>query len=127
MSRTSPPSRWQFSLRWLLGAVAFIAVLLGLLSFSAGQLLVGLCLFIMLRGIVPTAALVAAIFARGDLQAFAVGALVPCISVIASGDEPWGRWGPVFGVVLQLATIALCGGTAVVVRRRIAPPGKGNQ
>jgi len=120
MSNSSPPPRLQFSMRWLLAAVAVVALVLGLLSFTAGQLLVGVCLLVALRGLVPTAAAVGAIYARGDLQAFAIGALVPCISVVTSGDEPWYRSGPILGVLLHLTTIALCGATAVVLRRWIA-------
>lgn len=122
MMNIRPPSRLQFSLRWLLAMVAIVAVLLGLLSFSVGQFVVGVCLLVVLRGIVPTAAVVGAVYARGDLRAFAIGALVPCISAMMSGDEPWNRWGPVFGVALRLTTVALCGSIAVVLRRQIGRP-----
>jgi hypothetical protein len=120
MSNLSPLPRLQFSLRWLLAAMAIAALLLGILSFSAGQILVGICLFVLFHGVLPTAALVGAIYARGDLRACAIGVLVPCIPVTMSNDAPWDRWGLVFGVALHLTTIALCGGTAVVLRRRIS-------
>ena len=43
---TAPSPRFQFSLRWLLIAVAIVAVLLGLGPFHIGQVLVGLLLAI---------------------------------------------------------------------------------
>jgi hypothetical protein len=119
MSSPSSLPRFQFSLRWLLIAVTIVAVLLGFLSFQIGQILVGLCVFVVLRGIVPTAALAGAIYGRGGLRAFAIGALVPCVPVLTSGAEPWDRWGWGFvsGAAIHLAAIGICGVVAVVARR----------
>lgn len=125
-SRPSFPPRFQFSLRWLFVAVTVVAVLLGLLAFQIGQGIAYLCFLFAFRTAIPAAALAGAIYGRGDLQAFAIGALVPCIPVLTSGDAAWDRWGLVFGTVLHLITVGLSGGVAMVTRRlvgRVKLPG----
>ena len=64
--RSSPP-RFQFSLRWLLIAVTVVAVLLGLavVSDRADDRWLVL-LAVLLRGLFPTVAVVAAIYGRGE-------------------------------------------------------------
>jgi amino acid permease len=105
--------RFQFSLAWLLIAVTAVAILLGVTrifgDFVAAVLFASICC------VLPTPLLICAIFARGDVQAFSIGALVPWFTMFA-----WmpGRSG--FAIALWLLVLpALCGAIATFTRRWI--------
>jgi hypothetical protein len=72
--------RFQFSLAWLLIVVTAVAIVLGMsASFTAG---VVHSLFISIVSyVLPATLLASAIYGRGDYQAFAIGALIPCTVV----------------------------------------------
>jgi hypothetical protein len=74
--------RFQFSLRGLLIAMTVVAILLGLIVFPLGQMIVGLLLAVLLRGVLPTVAVAAAIYGQGRVQAFAIGAVVSCLPIL---------------------------------------------
>ena len=67
--------RLRFSLAWLLVVVTTIALVLGL-SVTVGSF-VATVVFGFVYCVLPTPLVICAIFARGDAQAFAIGALVP--------------------------------------------------
>jgi hypothetical protein len=121
-SHTSPP-RFQFSLRWMLVAVAIVAILLGLGSLSIGRGLIGLLLAISLRGVLPTIAVAAAVYGRGDVQAFAVGAVVCSIPILTTEIGSLSFTSLVLGTISQLIAMALCGVTAVATRRWVVRHG----
>jgi hypothetical protein len=110
------PPRFQFSLRGMLIAVAILAVLLWMSTAVAGLLLWVTWSLIYL--LLPTPFVVAAVFTRGDIQAFAIGVLVPWVA-------SWGSGGPRGGTLLGLIALALwlvvmggiCGIVAVASRR----------
>src|SRR3954471_23423299 len=66
---------FRFSLAWMLICVTVIALALGL-SITIGSLVATL-FFAVVYCLLPTPLLIFAIFARGDSQAFAIGALIP--------------------------------------------------
>jgi hypothetical protein len=114
--------RFQFSLRWLLITVTVAAVLL-FLAVTFGDLievvfgdLIEVVFFSVVWCILPTPLVVFVIFDRGDLQAFAIGALVPWVVMIAtrlpSPDS-------LFWLIWLLATSAICGTLAAATRRWI--------
>jgi len=117
MSKPDSLPRFQFSLRWMLIAVTVVAVLLGLGAFQAGQMLVGLLFAIVLRGVIPTVAVVAAIYGRGDVRAFAIGAVVACAGVLTTELGSIGTAGLVISTISQLVLTAICGIVAVATRR----------
>ncbi len=67
--------RLRFSLAWLLIVVTTIALVLGL-SVSVGSF-VAAAVFGFVYCVLPTPLVICALFARGDAQAFAIGALIP--------------------------------------------------
>lgn len=67
--------RLRFSLAWLLVVVTTIALVLGL-SVTVGSF-VATIVFGFVYCVLPTPLVICAIFARGDAQAFAIGALIP--------------------------------------------------
>jgi hypothetical protein len=91
--------------------VTAVALLLGV-AHIFGDLVVAI-LFVSICCVLPTPLLICAIFARGDVQSFSIGALVPWVTLFA-----WmpGRSG--FAIALWLLVLpALCGAIAVVTRR----------
>jgi hypothetical protein len=76
-SRT--PQRFQFSLAWLLMAVTVVAVLLGLSQTTIGFYAVVSLFSGLINGILPAVLLVCALFGRGELRVFSIGALVPWV------------------------------------------------
>jgi amino acid permease len=105
--------RFQFSLAWLMIAVTAVAILLGV-THVFGEFVVAV-LFASICCVLPTPLLICAIFARGDVQAFSIGALVPWFTMFA-----WmpGRSG--FAIALWLLFLpALCGIIATLTRRWI--------
>jgi len=116
-TRTSRPRvslpRFRFSLAWLLICVTIVAIALGL-SVTLGALVATL-LFAIVYCVLPTPLLICAIFARGDAQAFAIGALIPWWTL--------GTWLPnasSFAMAIWLLVMCTtCGAVAVLTRRWI--------
>ena len=124
LSTDPPPTRrlfalprFQFSLAWLLIAVTIVAVALGLAA-TVGSFL-NAVLFAVICCVLPTPLVICALFARGDVQAFAIGALVPWATLFAwaPGNSPF-----VFGVGLAVMATT-CGALAVTTRRLIRRAG----
>ena len=125
MSNQSPAPRFQFSLRWLLISVAVVALLLGLGSFPIGQGILGLLLAVVLRRLLPTVAIVSAIYGRGDVKAFAIGAAVCSIPILTTEIGPMNFAALGIATVSQLIAMGLCGFVAVATRRWLARHGLG--
>ena len=101
-----PLPRFQFSLAWLLIAVTVAAILMGLASSFRG--FIGSLLFVTVCCVLPTPFVIGAIFGRGDIQTFAIGALVPWLTLL-----PWISSMAIWLLILPL----ICGTLAVVTRR----------
>jgi hypothetical protein len=98
--------RIQFSLTGLLVLIVVAFVLMALAS-SFRDLLSSL-FFVTVCCVLPTPFVVAAIFGRGDIQSFAIGALVPWLTLL-----PW-----ISSMFLWLLLLPpVCGTLAVVTRR----------
>ena len=105
--------RFRFSLAWMLICVTAIAVALGL-SMVIGSFVATL-LFAIVYCVLPTPLAIFAIFARGDTQAFAIGALIPWWTL-----QTWMPGAPSFSrAVWLLAICTVCGAVAAVTRRWI--------
>jgi hypothetical protein len=104
--RWLPLPQFQFSLAWLLIAVTVVAIFLGLAStfrdFISSLLFVSACC------VLPTPFVIAAIFGRGDIQSFAIGALVPWLTLL-----PWMSTMALWLLILPV----ICGTLAVITRR----------
>jgi hypothetical protein len=111
------PPRFQFSLRGMLIAVAVLVVLLGLLAVAGGLLAWLLAIFVV--WILPTPMLIAAIYGRGDMRAFSVGALVPWVSRWANPPIYESLMSVVDSTLWVLVTAGICGMVAVASRRWI--------
>jgi hypothetical protein len=109
---TRPARRWlplprlQFGFAWLLIAVVVLAVFLGLASTFRD--FIGSLLFVSVCCVLPTPLVIAAIFGRGDIQSFAIGALVPWLTLI-----PWMSTMALWLLILPI----ICGTLAVITRR----------
>ncbi len=110
---SAPPSRrsfllpkFQFNLVWLL--VAIVVLFLAMGAASSFRDLVGSLFFVSVCCVLPTPLVVAAIFGRGDIQSFAIGALVPWFTLL-----PWMSTMAMWLLILPL----ICGTIAVVTRR----------
>jgi hypothetical protein len=103
--------RFRFSLKWLLVTVTAVAVLFGLVIVFGDFL--DMVVFAMVFSVLPTPLVICAIFARRDVQAFAIGALVPWFTLIV-----WIRtmWFVTLMIYLLLLPV-ICGIVAVVTRR----------
>jgi len=125
MSNQPVPSRLRFSLRWLLALMAAAGIILGLFSFQAGQSLAIWLVHTLLRGVVPTAAVVGAMFARGDWRAFSLGALVASLPVLVAGTSGsfYDPCSAILKIGGQLASVAICGVFAVAARRWLVREG----
>jgi hypothetical protein len=117
VTNSSPVPRFQFSVRWLLISVAVVAGLLALASLNVGQVILGLLFTVVLCGLLPTVAVASAVYARGDLRTFAIGAVVASIPLLTSDLGQMGFPALVVGTISQLIAMALCGAAAVVTRR----------
>jgi hypothetical protein len=117
MSSLDTLPRFQFSLKWLLIAVAICAVLLAFAGVPAGQGLVGLFLSLVVRGVIPTAAVIGAIYGRGELQAFAIGAVVASVPILTAEIGPVLFSQLVVGLIWQVFVVVICGSMAVISRR----------
>ena len=98
--------RPRFNLVWLVIAIVVVLVVLG--AASSFRDLVGSLFFVSVCCVLPTPLVVAAIFGRGDIQTFAIGALVPWITLL-----PWLSSMFIWLLILPI----LCGTLAVVTRR----------
>lgn len=124
MLESKRPSRpwYQFSMFRLMVVVTLIAILLGLTATFGGLLELAVvsvvwCLF-------PTPLIVCAIFGKRDVQAFAVGALVPWTTMtltrmLASASI-------LTASIWLLAMGGVCGAVAVATRRWLAQSGNGH-
>lgn len=123
MSYLSRVASWQFSLRALLIAVAIAAVALALGVFGLLSVLVAF----LLRALLPTVAAVCAVYARGDIRAFAIGAFISLIPVLIGGIGS-GRIAGLMAVILaQFLMTGICGLVAVAVRRWLVGQGLANE
>jgi hypothetical protein len=111
------PPRFQFSLRNLLIAVAVLAVLLGLFAVAGGIL--AWLLAILVVWILPTPLVVAAVYSRGDIRAFSIGALVPWVSRWTNLPIGESLVGVLESTVRLLVIAGICGAVAVSTRRWI--------
>ncbi|HEY4308899.1 MAG TPA: hypothetical protein VGN12_05555 [Pirellulales bacterium] len=109
------PPRFQFSLRGMLIAVAVLTVLLGLLAVAGGLLAWLLAIFVV--WILPTPLLIAAIYSRGDMRAFSIGALVPWVSRWANPPIYDSLMSVVNSTLWVLVMAGICGAVAVASRR----------
>ena len=77
--------RFQFSLRAQMILVTAVAITLGLFAVIGSEVI--LILFhVVLYCFVPTPLIVIALFGRGEIRVFAIGALVPWISVLGQSS-----------------------------------------
>ncbi len=91
--------------------ITAVAILLGVTQAFGG--FVSAVLFASICCILPTPLLICAIFARGDVQAFSIGALVPWFTIIA-----WMPGRSAFSIALWLLFLpAICGSIATFTRR----------
>ncbi len=112
MSSPSAPPRFQFSLRRLFTAITVVAVLMAIcaaLGFGIGQI-VSFVVYVLL----PVPLAVSAYYCRGDIQTFAIGALVPCIPYWMHVPS---LLGPLGQTILFLVTLVFSGSSAVITRR----------
>lgn len=119
MSFLSRVANWRFSVRTLLIAMTIAAVALALGVFGLLNLLVAF----LLRALLPTVAAVCAVYARGDIRAFAIGAFISLIPVLIAGTGS-GRIASLMAAILaQLLISGICGVVAVAVRRWLVGQG----
>ncbi|HEX4415400.1 MAG TPA: hypothetical protein VH107_17330 [Lacipirellulaceae bacterium] len=112
--------RFRFSLAWMLICVTLIAVALGL-SIAIGSLVTTL-LFAIVYCVLPTPLVIFAIFARGDSQAFAIGALIPWWTL-----QTWMPGASSFSNAIWLLVMCTaCGVVAGITRRWIRFTGSGS-
>src|SRR5688572_11847112 len=102
--------RIQFSLKWMMIALTVACVLL-FLSVTIRDFVPAIIAFGFLC-ILPTPVVIFAIYSRGDPQAFAIGALVPWVTVLLSQR-------PFAALIWLLPMCALCGFLAAATRRWI--------
>jgi hypothetical protein len=106
--------RFQLSLARLM-IITALAVVVLLLVVKFTGFLTGL-----LWCLLPTPLVIMVIYGRGDVQAFAIGALVPFASLRMLDAPPFNLW--YLGSVLWMLPVgALCGILAVVTRRFVQP------
>ena len=99
----------------MLIAVTAVVVLLGLTAAPVGRLV----LVVLLRGVIPTVAVVAAIYGRDELRAFAIGAIVACVPILTTELGPLTSWTAAEATLAELVVIGACGSAAVATRRWI--------
>jgi hypothetical protein len=119
----------QFGLKWLMVAVTIVAVLMVLMQWA----LVHAIIVAMLWCVLPTPLMISALYGRGECRSFAIGALVPWLSLWAAfGEYPFGPigttgWGQTLSLAIFLPVLAgVCGVVAVAVRRWIVRRGLGS-
>jgi hypothetical protein len=109
-------SPFQFSLGRLMIIVTVACVLLGVWEILPPGFVDNVVIGSIVLGVIPTVLITCSVYARGDVQAFAIGALVPWISVLITRDGPLRVWG--LGAWIFIG--GLCGVVAVATRRWIA-------
>ena len=108
--------RFQFSLWWLMVAITVVCILLFLTVTFGGFF--GILIASVVWCAIPTPIVIFAIYARGDLQAFAIGALVPWVILLVVLRTP--ATTSFFAAVIWLLPMsALCGALAAATRRWI--------
>jgi hypothetical protein len=107
--RTGP---FQFSLGRLMVVVTLICVLLGLATLPRG-FVDNVVISTIVLGLIPTILITCSIYARGEVQAFSIGALVPWLSILITRDAPARVW----GLASWFFIGGLCGVVAVATRR----------
>src|SRR5207237_935330 len=108
--------RFQFSLAKLMIAVTVIAILI-FLATSVGSF-IEMVFFTITACIIPTPFVIGAIYGRGDIRAFSIGALVPWVAAITVHYP--GPLAALLELIWMLTTGTICGVLAVVTRRFIA-------
>jgi hypothetical protein len=94
-------------------AVTLVAVLLGLANILGGFL--GMMFLALIWCAVPTPLVICALFGRRDVQAFAIGALIPWL-VFLGMDFP-ARFALLPATICILIVGGACGGLGMVTRR----------
>ena len=94
--------------------VSIVCVNLGVWEILPRGLLGYLVVDPLILGLIPTALVTCAIYARGDTRTFAIGALVPLILLIMTHDGQLSVWH--FGF-WTLFVGSMCGALAVALRR----------
>jgi hypothetical protein len=109
---------FRFSLGRLLILVAVAAVVLGLLAFPLGLVAINWLYQVLIRGGIPTLAAIGAVFGKGELRAFSIGAAVANIPLLVGPSGTiYGLGGLLIGCLVPLVNCAICGGIAVACRR----------
>jgi hypothetical protein len=135
-SPLEPPSprRFQFSLRAQMVAVTTVAVVLGLLV-VLGQTVGWMLFYAIVYCLLPTPLVIGALFGRGELRTFAIGALVPWIvmgrqplpvypTLRSAGSSPAQAVAWMVGSTFFMVIVgAGCGVLAVATRRWIERSG----
>jgi hypothetical protein len=93
--------------------VMLVSVLMGLASLFGNML--GMVVVALVWWLLPTPLVICAIFGRRDTQAFAIGALVPWIMLVAVRNPPGGTF--FLGTIWCLFLGIVCGAVALVTRR----------
>jgi hypothetical protein len=107
-------THFRFSLKWLMIALTAACILL-FLTVTFGDF-VEVAFFSAIWCIVPTPLIIFAIYGRGDLQAAAIGALVPYATLMILRVPT--AWSSYFNATLWLLPMsALCGVLAAATRR----------
>jgi hypothetical protein len=109
----------QFSLKWLMIAIAAAAVVLCLTATVRDFLSVLITTIVWC--VVPTPLVASAYYGRGDIQAFAIGALTPWVVLILMLGYPLGATSFAAVTIWLLPICALCGALSVATRRWVAP------
>jgi hypothetical protein len=105
----------QFSLKWMMIALTVACVLL-FLSVTISDFVPATFAFVFWC-IVPTPIVIFAIYGRGDQQAFAIGALVPWVTLILFRTPA--EFAFFTGLFWMLPMSAVCGVLAAATRRWI--------
>ena len=109
-----PFPRFQFSLARLMIIVTGVAVLL-FLATKVGSF-IQVVLFSLVTCVVPTPLVICAVYGRGDIRAFSIGALNPwVVSIALRFPDPYE--GTFFQMIWLVTMGGICGVLAVVTRR----------
>jgi hypothetical protein len=104
-------------MRGLLLATTVACIFLFLFAFLDVRDLVETTIAVLLWGVLPTPLVVFAIYARGDAQAFAIGALVPLITLGIFRFPS--SISPISGALWLIPVCLICGFIAAVTHRWI--------
>ena len=105
--------RLQFSLRWLMVTITLACVVLFLwVTFGSFFDIVFASL---MWCVVPTPLVIAAIYGRGDAQAFSIGGLVPWVSLVGLESPSFDSY--LFAAMWLIPMCIICGLLAVATRR----------